>query len=163
MQLLKDVRPDQATLVPDPPDVLTSNAGWDTVKNADFLKDCMEEIHSYGIRSSIFIAPDVQMIEKAKGTGTQRVELYTEAYAKDYSTDKSKAIAKYVEAANAAFALGIGLNAGHDLNLENLRYFKEQIPGLAEVSIGHALISDALYFGLSNVIPMYKRLLQSSS
>lgn len=160
MKMLAEVRPTQATLVPDPPDVLTSNAGWDTAKNKSFLKDILDEIHSYGIRSSIFIAADELMIEQAKDTGTKRIELYTESYAKDYATDREKAIAPFIRAAKKALECGLEINAGHDLNLDNLRYFREHIPGLEEVSIGHALISDALYFGLENVVHMYKRQLR---
>lgn len=162
LQLIKEVRPEQATLVPDPPDVLTSNAGWDTITHQSFLSDILAQIRSYGIRTSIFIAPDEKLIEYAKKTGTDRIELYTEAYAKGYTADRAKAIAPYARAAKAAASLGLGVNAGHDLNLENLRYFSENITLLHEVSIGHALISDALYFGLENTVSMYKRLLNTS-
>ncbi len=157
LQLLKSIRPTQATLVPDPPDVLTSNAGWNTLEHKSFLQECLAEIHNYGIRTSIFIAPDENMIFHAKETGTDRIELYTEAYAANFHLDREAAIAPYQKAAEVASQLNLGLNAGHDLNLENLRFFKQNIIGLEEVSIGHALISDALYYGLENVIGLYKR------
>lgn len=162
MQLLHDVRPEQATLVPDPPDVLTSNSGWDTVRHQDFLRDTVAEIRSWGIRTSIFIDPDERRIEFAARTGVDRIELYTESYASTYETDKSRAVAPYVQAAQAARASGLGINAGHDLNLNNLAYFAQSIEGLAEVSIGHALIADALYFGLHNTVQMYLRELRRS-
>lgn len=155
VDLVTEVRPTQVTLVPDAEDVLTSNAGWDTVKHFDFLKDIVAHFHSCGIRVSIFIDPVPELIEKAKATGTDRVELYTEAYASNYSADREAAIKKYVQAANVAHSLGLGLNAGHDLNLQNLTYFKQRIPFLDEVSIGHAIISDALYLGIENTIHEY--------
>lgn len=154
--------PEQATLVPDPPDVLTSNSGWDTVRHQDFLRDTVAEIRSWGIRTSIFIDPDERRIEFAARTGVDRIELYTESYASTYETDKSRAVAPYVQAAQAARASGLGINAGHDLNLNNLAYFAQSIEGLAEVSIGHALIADALYFGLHNTVQMYLRELRRS-
>lgn len=157
MDLVKKVKPHQATLVPDPPDAITSNAGWDTVANADLLKDVILQLKNEGIRTSIFVAPDLAIIEAAKSIGTDRIELYTEPYATNYPTDKASAIHDFITAANKAKELGIGINAGHDLSLENLRYLKECIPFLDEVSIGHALICDALYFGLENTIQMYKR------
>ncbi|MFZ7115285.1 MAG: pyridoxine 5'-phosphate synthase [Bacteroidota bacterium] len=160
LQLIKEIRPAQATLVPDPPDVLTSNAGWNTIKQKTFLQDCIAEIHSYGVRSSVFIDPDQEMMHHAKETGTSRVELYTESYASNYSIDKEKAIAPYIIAAKKAVELGLGINAGHDLSLENLNYFAQNIPQLLEVSIGHALISDALYFGLENTVQLYLRQLK---
>jgi len=155
IQLVLDVKPAQVTLVPDPPGVLTSNAGWDTIRNYDFLKDIIGTFKENGIRTSIFIETDAHMIENAAKLGTDRVELYTESYATDFSKDKETAINDFVDAAKVAQDFGLGLNAGHDLNLDNLKYFAENIPGLLEVSIGHALISDALYFGLENTIQMY--------
>ena len=159
--LLKEVRPVQATLVPDPPNVLTSNAGWDTIIHQCFLKEVITEIHSLGIRASIFIAPDRQMVEAAATTGADRIELYTESYALLYDQGREKAIAPYVRAAAKAQELGLGINIGHDLNLDNLRYIKETIPYIDEASIGHALICDALYYGLENTIQMYQRKLHT--
>jgi len=157
MELVKKVKPAQATLVPDPPDALTSNAGWDTIKNVDLLNDIIAELHQEGIRTSIFVEPRIEIIEAAKEIGTNRIELYTEPYAANYKKDRAKAIRDFVVAANRAKELGVGINAGHDLNLENLHYLKECIPFLDEVSIGHALICDALYYGIQNTIQMYKR------
>ena len=159
MQLVIEVTPEQVTLVPDGPDVITSCAGWDTVKFQDYLKEIITEFKKHGIRTSIFVDPKIEMIEAAKLCGTDRIELYTEEYATQYIIDKKKAILPYIEAANKATQLGLGINAGHDLSLENLAFFAKEIPNLAEVSIGHALISDALYLGLENAIQMYKRLL----
>jgi len=153
------VKPAQVTLVPDGPNVITSCSGWDTIKFQDYLKEIITEFKEAGIRTSIFVDPKLEMIEGAKLCGTDRIELYTEEYATEYILDKKKAIAPYIEAANKATELGLGINAGHDLSLENLEYFAKEIPNLAEVSIGHALISDALYLGLENAIQMYKRLL----
>ena len=161
LDLIREVRPAQATLVPDPPDVLTSNAGWNTKDHKLFLKDVIEEIHSFNVRASIFIDPSPVMMAHAAETGCDRVELYTEAYAAGYSSNREKAIAPYVEAAAAAIQNGLGLNAGHDLSLENLRYFVTRIPEIKEVSIGHALISDALYYGLENTVQLYIRQLKS--
>ncbi len=149
------VRPTQVTLVPDPPDAITSNAGWDTIKNEGFLKEVITEFKKYGIRVSIFIDTETDNIRNALKTGADRVELYTESYAKHFSENKEKAIEPYINAAIAANEVELGLNAGHDLNLDNLNYFVKNIPGLLEVSIGHALICDALYFGLENTIQMY--------
>jgi pyridoxine 5-phosphate synthase len=163
LQLIKEIQPAQATLVPDGPDVITSNAGWDTVKNKSFLKDVIAELKSYGARTSIFIDANEEMIEHASGTGTDRVELYTEDYAKQYSQDKDAALAPYKKAAIKANELQLGINAGHDLNFNNLRYFAGHIPNLLEVSIGHAIISDALYYGLENAIQMYQRCLKPMS
>ena len=157
IQMVLEVKPAQVTLVPDPPGVLTSNAGWDTIKHKDFLTEVVAKFKKAGIRTSIFIETDLDKIEGAAVIGTDRVELYTEDYASNYAVDREKAIAPYVIAAQKANELGLGLNAGHDLSLENLKYFAENIPGLLEVSIGHALISDALYFGLENTIQMYLR------
>ncbi len=157
VSLVLEVKPDQVTLVPDPPNAITSNAGWDTITNRIFLTDIIKKFKEKGIRTSIFIDADSKMIENAVETGADRVELYTEAYAKNYPIDKEKAIAPFVEAAMTANSVGLGLNAGHDLDLNNLKYFAENIPGLLEVSIGHALISDALYLGLENTIQLYLR------
>ncbi len=160
MAMVLSVRPEQVTLVPDPPGVLTSNAGWNTIGNAEFLKDVISELKDAGIRTSIFIETDENMIRAAKETGTDRIELYTEGYASEFHSDKEAAIAPFVKAAVVADQIGLGINAGHDLSLENLAYFKQNIPNLLEVSIGHALISDALYFGLSNAVKMYKNALR---
>jgi pyridoxine 5-phosphate synthase len=159
MKLIQDLKPAQATLVPDPPGVLTSNAGWDTKKNFDFLKESCDYIHSLGVRSSIFIEPTIEMIELAKQIGVHRIEFYTGPYAEHYQSNREDAIFEYVRAAKVANELGLGINAGHDLNQENLRYFKSEIPFLDEVSIGHAIISDALYLGIENTIQRYKLLL----
>jgi len=159
IKMVIDVMPEQVTLVPDGPDVLTSCAGWDTIKFQDYLKEIISEFKEHGIRTSIFVDPKVEMIEGAKLCGTDRIELYTEEYASQYIINKEKAIAPYILCAKKANELGLGLNAGHDLSLENLEYFAKHIPNLAEVSIGHALISDAIYLGLENTIQMYKRLL----
>lgn len=155
VELVKEVKPAQVTLVPDAEHVLTSNAGWDTIRNQEFLTQIVKEFKDEGIRVSIFIDPDVRMIEMAAKTGTDRVELYTEGYASHYMQNREEAIAPYVEAAEAAHRLGLGLNAGHDLNLDNLAYFHQRIPFLDEVSIGHALISDALYLGIEETIKQY--------
>ncbi|MBU2652159.1 MAG: pyridoxine 5'-phosphate synthase [Bacteroidetes bacterium] len=155
IRLVMEVIPHQVTLVPDDPGQLTSDHGWDTLKHKSFLQEVIKEFHSKGIRVSIFVDPDPQMIRHAKETGTDRVELYTESYASGYHHDRDKAISPFVEAAKVAVETGIGLNAGHDLDLENLRFFAQNIPGLLEVSIGHALISDALYFGLENAVQLY--------
>jgi pyridoxine 5-phosphate synthase len=160
MDLVKLVRPAQATLVPDPPQAITSSSGWDTITHQDFLKDVVAELQSYGVRVSIFINPEARFFEPAKTTGTDRVELYTEPYASNYHVDREKAVQPYVEVAVIARDLGLGLNAGHDLDLHNLRYLKQRIPFLEEVSIGHALVCDALYFGLENTIQMYRRQLE---
>ena len=160
ISLVLEVHPAQVTLVPDAPDALTSNAGWDTIKKAGFLKEVIAGFREKGIRTSIFVEADPVMVEGAALTGTDRVELYTESYASGYSAGKEKAIAPFVEAARAAEHCGLGLNAGHDLNLDNLAYFNQRIPNLVEVSIGHALICDALYFGMENTIQMYLQRLQ---
>ena len=148
-------KPAQVTLVPDAEGQITSNHGWDTIKHAAYLKDMVAQFKSAGIRVSIFVDPVVEMVEAAVLTGTDRIELYTEAYAHNYYANREKAILPYVAAAHKANELGLGLNAGHDLDLHNLKYFAHSIPGLLEVSIGHALISDALYLGLENTIQMY--------
>jgi pyridoxine 5-phosphate synthase len=160
LQLVTSVKPDQVTLVPDPPGVLTSSEGWDTVQHSGFLTDVIGELKKNGIRTSIFVGTELRFIEGAARIGTDRVELYTEPYASMYPIDREAAIKPFLEAARAARSAGLQLNAGHDLNLENLRFIKEKIPWLMEVSIGHALISDALYYGLQNTIQMYLRLLQ---
>ena len=157
MAILRDVRPDQATLVPDPPHVLTSNAGWDTIARSDELKDIVAEIKDLGIRSSIFVEPDLKIIEGAKETGTDRIELYTEMYATNFVANSEEAISPYLESAQLAKSLGLGINAGHDLDLKNLKFLKQNIPFLDEVSIGHALICDALIYGLENTIQLYLR------
>jgi len=160
MDMIERIRPAQATLVPDPPHVLTSNAGWDTKANEQQLKELIDQIHSWGVRTSIFVDTNLQNIEYAAKTGVNRVEFYTGPYAEQFSSGKEKAIEPYVIAAKRALELGLELNAGHDLNQENLRFFKQAIPELAEVSIGHALISDALYLGLENTIQRYIYLLR---
>ena len=156
-QLVEEVRPAQVTLVPDAEDAITSSAGWDTIKYRDFLSSMADRFHKAGIRVSIFVDPKVEMVTAAKECGADRVELYTEAYAAGYAKDREAAIAPYVAAAEEARRVGLGLNAGHDLNTENLQYFVERIPWVDEVSIGHALISDALYWGLENTVAIYQR------
>lgn len=159
IKMVLEIEPEQVTLVPDGPNVLTSCAGWDTVKFQDYLKEIVSIFKQRGIRTSIFVDPVEVMIEGAKNCGTDRIELYTEDYAIGYPTDREKAIVPYVEAAKKANKLELEINAGHDLSLDNLEYFVQEIPNLKEVSIGHALISDAIYLGLENTIQMYKRLL----
>lgn len=160
MRLMEELRPEQATLVPDPPHVLTSNAGWDTKENLELLQDLVSQLKSWGIRTSIFVDTNLVNIEYAAKTGVDRIELYTGPYAEEYAINRNQAVAPYVAAANLAHELGLGINAGHDLSLENLKFFKDSIPQLAEVSIGHALISDALYFGLENTVQRYKFLMK---
>ena len=155
IDLVNQIKPDQVTLVPDAENAITSNAGWDTIKDNQFLKEVINEFKSNGIRTSIFIEPDENMVKGAKNTGADRVELYTEAYATSFPENPKKAILPYLKAAMVANKLEIGINAGHDLNLKNISYFAENIPQLLEVSIGHALISESLYLGFENVIPMY--------
>lgn len=162
VELVMQVKPTQVTLVPDSQGQLTSDHGWDTITHKDYLKDMIAQFKSAGIRTSIFVNADIKMIEGAVETGTDRIELYTESYAHHYSSNRESAIKDFVAAAKKAKELNIGLNAGHDLSLENLRYFAEQIPNLLEVSIGHALISDALYYGLENTIQLYLRQLKNS-
>lgn len=156
MQLLKVNRPAQATLVPDPPGVLTSNTGWNFSNDLEFLKPIIEKIHGMGIRSSLFVNGDPESVIAAAKLGVNRIEFYTGPYAAQFESNKSAAIAPYILAAKVADDYGVGINAGHDLNLKNLRFFKENLPSLLEVSIGHALISDALYLGIENTIKMYK-------
>jgi pyridoxine 5-phosphate synthase len=155
LELVKEVKPAQVTLVPDAHDAITSNAGWDTVKNEQFLREIVSEMKKAGIRTSIFIDPILTFVEHAKKSGADRIELYTEPYATKFPINKEEAIKQYIPAAKLAGELGLGINAGHDLNLENLRYFATTIPGLLEVSIGHALIAEAIYLGLENTIQMY--------
>jgi pyridoxine 5-phosphate synthase len=162
VDLVLQAKPHQVTLVPDAPDALTSNAGWDTIKHANFLRDIISEFKKKGIRTSIFVDPLEAQIEGAKKTGADRVELFTESFALNYNSDRDNAILPYKNAALVAQQLELGINAGHDLSLENLRFFAEQIPFLDEVSIGHALISDALYFGLDNTVKMYLHQLNPS-
>ncbi|MGM9797163.1 MAG: pyridoxine 5'-phosphate synthase [Parabacteroides sp.] len=160
IDLVLKVKPTQVTLVPDAPDAITSNAGWNVKANFDFLSELTEMFNSQGIRSSIFVNTDLENLEWAAKTGTDRIELYTEPYASAYSHNREQAIAPFVEAAKKARSLGLGVNAGHDLSLENLAYFSQRIPWLDEVSIGHALICDALYLGLEKTIHSYKELLR---
>jgi len=157
IKLVLEVEPHQVTLVPDPPDAITSNSGWDTKKNKDFLIGVINRFKDAGIRTSIFINPDTELIKHASDTGTDRVELYTEPYADGFLSNPGEAVAPFIAAAETAKQVGLGLNAGHDLNLDNLNYFIKSIPWVDEVSIGHALIADALYYGLENTIQMYLR------
>jgi pyridoxine 5-phosphate synthase len=155
IDLVTQIQPDQVTLVPDAEDAITSNAGWDTIKHKDFLVEVISEFQCHGIRTSIFVDPIEKIVEGAKNTGTDRIELYTEAYAQNFKKNPEKAVAPYTQAAIVANDLGIGINAGHDLNLENTAFFAQNISNLLEVSIGHALVSESLYLGFENVIPMY--------
>ena len=163
LMMVEDVKPAQCTLVPDPPDVLTSNAGWDTIKNESFLKETVARLKESGVRTSLFIETDLKMIEGAKAVGTDRIELYTESYARNYPINGERAIEPYRQSALRCAEIDLGVNAGHDLNLENLAYMREQIPNLLEVSIGHALICDALYFGLQETIRRYLQLLSDET
>lgn len=155
IEMVTTVKPTQVTLVPDAHDAITSNAGWNTITNKSYLTSVIKEFKKYNIRVSIFVDPELEMIEAAANTGTDRIELYTEPYASGYSANREMAIESYIKAAKIAVDLNLGINAGHDLNLTNLNYFYNKIPGLLEVSIGHALISDALYLGLEKTIRMY--------
>lgn len=155
VDLVCEVKPAQVTLVPDAPDAITSNAGWDTVENRSFLLEVIQEFKQHGIRTSIFLDPDVAQVEAAVATGTDRIELYTESYAQKFPENPEIAIAPFVAAAQKAQEVGLGLNAGHDLSLENIQFFAQNIPGLLEVSIGHALVCESLYYGLENVINQY--------
>ena len=157
LDLVREVRPEQVTLVPDAPDAITSSAGWDTVRHQIFLIGVVQELKSLGCRVSIFLDPSPEMVKAAVATGADRIELYTEDYARQYHDDKEAAFLPYRAAAALAGQLGLGLNAGHDLDLHNLAYLKQNLPGLAEVSIGHALVCDALYLGLENTIQLYRR------
>jgi pyridoxine 5-phosphate synthase len=161
IELVLETMPEQVTLVPDPPHVLTSNAGWDTIKELDFLKEVIRIFKDKGIRTSLFVDPIEERVEGAKRTGTDRIELYTESYASHFPIDKFAAIKAFIKAAETANKLELGVNAGHDLSLENLAFFYKHIPNLLEVSIGHALISDALYFGLENTVQLYLRELKN--
>jgi len=160
VDLVLEVKPHQVTLVPDAQGQITSDHGWDTIADKEYLKDIIALFRSHNIRTSVFVDASVRMVEGAKETGTDRIELYTEEYARLYATEKEKIIRPFAEAAKRASELGLGINAGHDLNLDNLSYFKQNIPGLMEVSIGHALISDALYYGLENTVQLYLRQLK---
>ncbi|WCO02077.1 pyridoxine 5'-phosphate synthase [Psychroserpens ponticola] len=155
MDLVLEVKPTQVTLVPDAVDALTSNAGWDTITHKSFLTEVISEFKSNGIRTSIFVDPELQMIEGAKATGTDRIELYTESFAHQYGLGDMKAIEPFTSAAELSNEIGLGVNAGHDLSLDNIKFFKDHIPGLLEVSIGHALVSESLYLGVENVVQMY--------
>ncbi|MEY3405271.1 MAG: hypothetical protein RL161_701 [Bacteroidota bacterium] len=157
MDLIKEVRPAQATLVPDAPDVITSNQGWDTIRHAAFLKEITARIQDWGVRVSLFVDPIEAMVEGAAVTGANRIELYTGPYAHDFLKNQGEAVAPYVQAAHYAKTVSLGINAGHDLDLHNLRFLQTSIPFLDEVSIGHALVCDALYFGMENTIQMYRR------
>lgn len=157
LQLIERVKPQQVTLVPDLPDVLTSNAGWNTQKELQFLKDVIARIKETGTRVSIFLDPNPGLIESAQATGADRIELYTEAYAAQYEAGREAAIKPYIETANIALQAHLGINAGHDLDLNNLKFLSKNLPGLLEVSIGHALVCDALYYGLQNTIQLYLR------
>lgn len=158
VDLVLETKPDQVTLVPDTLGQLTSDHGWDTINNRDYLREMIAVFKNAGIRTSIFCDPNIKMVAGAADTGTDRIELYTESYAKLFATGKKEeAVAPYIKAAEKAGELGLGVNAGHDLDLHNLRYFQQRVPGLSEVSIGHALICDALYFGFENAIQLYKR------
>lgn len=159
MNLVLEVKPHQVTLVPDPPDAITSNAGWDTITHIDFLKIIIARLKEAGIRTSIFVDTNLKNVQGALATGTDRIELYTESYAVGFLGDKKRSVEPFIMAAQMAKELDLGVNAGHDLNLDNLQYFAKNIPNLLEVSIGHALVSDALYYGLENTIQLYKRLL----
>lgn len=156
IELVCSVKPEQVTLVPDPPGAITSNAGWDTVTHQQFLKEVIARFKASGIRVSVFVGTELQHIDFAAKAGADRVELYTEPYASEYSVNRGAAVAPFVAAGERALSLGLGLNAGHDLSLENLAYLKQCLPGINEVSIGHALIADALYFGLEKTIQLYK-------
>ncbi len=160
INLILEIKPHQVTLVPDPPDALTSDTGWDTKQNQDFLKDVIGTLHKEGIRTSIFLNPEPAMVNGAINSGTDRIELYTEPYVNQFEHHPEEAIKSYIETAALAKNGKLGINAGHDLNLNNLKYLYQNLPGLAEVSIGHALISDALYYGLENTIQMYLRQLK---
>lgn len=159
LQMMAEVKPRQCTLVPDPPGALTSSEGWDTVKHHDFLKDVIRMLQSHGIRTSIFLEPNTQMLEGAARIGTDRIEFYTGPFAARFFEDREEAVKPYRDAAPIANELNLGINAGHDLNLDNLKFFCTEVKGVLEVSIGQALVRDCLYFGLQNVIPMYKRLI----
>ena len=160
LKMVFNIKPTQVTLVPDAIDALTSNAGWNTVKNRSYLTEIISEFKNHGIRTSIFVDPKMEMIEGAAATGTDRIELYTEDFAAQYNLGNKKAVEPYIQCALKATELGLGINAGHDLSLENIRFFKDNIPNLLEVSIGHALICESIYLGLENVIGQYLKKLK---
>jgi len=160
LKLVEENKPHQCTLVPDPPDVLTSNEGWNTTKNSSMLKEVINRLHSKGIRVSLFLDPVEEYIYGAKETGADRIEFYTGKYAQEFKSNPENAVIKHTKCAKIANKIGLGVNAGHDLDLHNLKYYNQEVPGLLEVSIGHALISDAIYFGLKNAIQLYKRALE---
>ncbi len=160
IDMVLEIKPMQVTLVPDAIDAITSNAGWDTIKNKDFLVEVISEFNANGIRTSLFVDPELKQIEGAKNTGANRVELYTEAYAHQYNLGDKNAIKPYTECGQLALEIELGLNAGHDLSLDNIQFFREHVPELLEVSIGHALIHESLYLGIENVINMYKNKLK---
>ncbi|MDE5420714.1 pyridoxine 5'-phosphate synthase [Ancylomarina sp. DW003] len=160
IDLVLKAKPAQVTLVPDPPEAITSNAGWDTVANKDFLIEVINRFKAANIRTSIFVDTNLKNVEGAKATGTDRIELYTEPFADNYPNNPEEAVRPFAIAAEKAHKLGLGVNAGHDLSLENLKFFNENVPNLAEVSIGHALVADALYFGMENTVQMYLRQLK---
>jgi len=160
IDLVLQVKPEQVTLVPDDPNQLTSDHGWDTIKHKDYLVDIIKEFKNAGIRTSIFVDPDLKMVEGAVATGTDRIELYTESYASEYAKGNKKIVKIFGESAALAHQLGLGINAGHDLNLDNIRYFKENVPYLDEVSIGHALVVESIIYGMENVIRMYQEKLK---
>lgn len=162
LRIIREVIPAQATLVPDAPDAITSNSGWDTLQHASFLKDVIAEIHTLGVRVSVFVDPVPRMVEGAAHVGADRIELYTEPYAREFAVNKEVAIKPYVESARVAQEVGLGINAGHDLSLENLSFLAASLPRLDEVSIGHALVCDALYLGLENTIQLYLRALKTA-
>jgi pyridoxine 5-phosphate synthase len=163
LQLIETVKPHQVTLVPDPPDAITSNAGWDTITHQEYLTQIIARIKKTGARVSIFLNPNPELIPSAKATGTDRIELYTEAYATQFHHNPEQALQPYINTAKAAVNMGLGVNAGHDLDLHNLNYMAKNLPGLLEVSIGHALVCDALYLGLQNTIQMYLRALNTQN
>lgn len=161
LKIIKEVKPAQATLVPDGPDVLTSNAGWDTIRNQQFLKDTIATLKKTGVRVSVFVDPQPQMVEGAAKAGADRIELYTEPYAREFLVSPEIAVKPYIESAKVAHSLGLGINAGHDLDLRNLKFFAQSVPNLDEVSIGHAVVCDALYYGLENTLQLYLRQLKA--
>jgi pyridoxine 5-phosphate synthase len=163
LQLIETVKPHQVTLVPDPPDAITSNAGWDTITHQEYLTQIIARIKKTGARVSIFLNPNPELIPSAKATGTDRIELYTEGYATQFHHNPEQALQPYINTARAAVNMGLGVNAGHDLDLHNLNYMAKNLPGLLEVSIGHALVCDALYLGLQNTIQMYLRALNTQN
>lgn len=161
IDMVLEIKPTQVTLVPDSIDAITSNAGWDTIKNKGFLVEVISEFNKHGIRTSLFVDPELKQIEGAKNTGANRIELYTEAYAHQYNLGNKEAVNLYAECAKLAHDIGLGVNAGHDLSLDNIQFFRENVPELLEVSIGHALIHESLYLGIDNVINMYKNKLST--